>query len=146
MNYMILWLGLTVLFALVEAGTVALVSVWFAAGSLCALIAAVLGAGPVVQTVVFLVVSGILLAALRPLARKYTKKTRTNVDSLPGTEGIVTEDIHNLEAVGRVKLGAMSWAARSTSGDPIPAGTVVRVDRIEGVRAFVTPVKENVEI
>ena len=39
------------------------------------------------------------------------------------TEGIVTEDIHNLEAVGRVKLGAMSWAARSTSGDPIPAGT-----------------------
>ena len=90
--------------------------------------------------------SGILLAALRPLARKYLKKTRTNVDSLPGTEGIVTEDIHNLEAVGRVKLGAMSWAARSTSGDPIPAGTVVRVDRIEGVRAFVTPVKENVEI
>ena len=40
----------------------------------------------------------------------------------------------------------MSWAARSTSGDPIPAGTAVRVDRIEGVRAFVTPVKENVEI
>ena len=89
MKYMILWLGLTVLFALVEAGTVALVSVWFAAGSLCALLAAALGAGPVVQTTVFLAVSGVLLAALRPLARKYTKKSRTNVDSLPGTEGIV---------------------------------------------------------
>ena len=146
MPYKILWAVLAVLFAVAEAGTVALVSVWFAAGALCALIAAELGAGPVVQTVIFLAVSGILLAALRPLARKYTKKTRTNVDSLPGTEGIVIEDIHNLEAVGRVKLGAMSWAARSTSGDPIPAGTVVRVDRIEGVRVFVTPVKENVNV
>ena len=46
MKYMILWLGLTVLFALVEAGTVAMVSIWFAAGALCALIAAALGAGP----------------------------------------------------------------------------------------------------
>lgn len=146
MKYMILWLGLTMLFALVEAGTVALVSVWFAAGSLCALIAAALGAGLWSRRWSFWQCPAFCLAALRPLARKYVKKTRTNVDGLPGTEGIVTEDIHNLEAVGRVKLGAMSWAARSTSGDPIPAGTVVRVDRIEGVRAFVTPVKENVEI
>ena len=83
------------------------------------------------------------LALLRPLVRKYVrpKLVRTNVDSVIGTQGLVTAPIDNVTAAGQVKLGGMYWSARSTSGDPIAEGTLVRVDRIEGVKVFVTAVK-----
>jgi membrane protein implicated in regulation of membrane protease activity len=55
-------------------------------------------------------------------------------------------DIDNLAATGQVKLGSMEWTARSTDGNPIKAGTLVKVDRIEGVKAFVTIVKTNATI
>ena len=137
-----LWLALLVVFLLAEAATVSLVSLWFAAGSLAALLTALLGLSLTVQTVVFLAVSCVLLALLRPVVRKYIrpKITRTNVDSLVGAEGIVVEAIDNLRSQGQVKLGAMTWTARSTSGQSIEQGATVRVDRIEGVKVFVTPV------
>lgn len=137
------WLGLMILFLIAEGATVSLVSLWFAAGAVAAMFAALLGAGGWLQMGLFLVVSGALLLMLRPIVRRYLvpKITPTNVDSVVGTTGIVTEAIDNVTAAGQVKLGAMDWTARSTSGEDIPAGTLVRVDRIEGVKAFVTPVK-----
>ena len=120
-----------------------LVSVWFAAGSLVALMVALLH-GPVwLQIGVFLVVSSVLLAALWPLTKKFLKPrlTATNVDSVIGSTGYVTASIDNVAASGQVKLGAMYWTARSLSGDPIPEGTLVRVDHIEGVKVFVSPVE-----
>ena len=74
------------------------------------------------------------------------KITATNVDSMVGTQGYVTEDIDNVAAHGHVKLGGMEWTARSTTGDPIGKDTLVRVDRIEGVKAFVTPVEVPVKV
>ncbi len=138
------WLILLVIFLVAEAGTVALVSLWFAAGALAALVAALLGGGMLWQMGMFLLVSAGLLLALRPWAKRYLnpKITRTNVDSVIGSAGLVTSEVDNVKATGQVKLGAMEWTARSTSGDPIPAGTMVTVDRIEGVKVFVTPVKE----
>ena len=137
----ILWLVLMVLFLLLEAGTVAIVSLWFAAGSLAAMIVGLLGGAFWLQVAVFLATAGILLAALRPLVRKYftPKLTKTNVDSVVGSTGLVTVAIDNVAAVGQVKLGAMYWTARSTSGLAIPEGTLVQVDRIEGVKVFVSP-------
>lgn len=138
----LLWLGLMVVFLAAEAATVSLVSLWFAAGALCALLLSMLGAGFTAQLVVFLAVSTILLALLRPLVRKFIKPkiVQTNVNSVVGTVGIVTSDVDNVRYTGEVKLGAMTWTARSTTGELIPAGTKVSVDRIEGVKAFVTPV------
>lgn len=140
----IIWLGLMVTFLVVEAVCVIhLVSIWFAAGSLVAMLIALMG-GPIwLQVTLFVIVSGALLALLWPLVRKHLnpKLTKTNVDAIIGTTGLVTVAINNVEAHGQVKLGAMEWTARSTSGQPIPAGTLVRVDRIEGVKAFVTAVK-----
>lgn len=137
----ILWLVLTVAFLGAEASTVTLVSLWFAAGALAAMIVSLAGASAGFQITVFLAVSIAALASLRPLARKYLKPriTRTNTDSIIGTQGIVTEDIDNLQAAGQVKLGSMFWTARSSSGEPIPAGTRVTAERIEGVKIFVSP-------
>ena len=136
------WLGLMILFLIAEGATVSLVSLWFAAGAVVAMFAALLGAGACLQTGLFLVVSGALLLMLRPIVRRYLvpKITPTNVDSLVGSTGLVTEAIDNVTASGQVKLGAMEWTARSTTGENIPQGTLIRVDRIEGVKVYVTPV------
>lgn len=142
----IFWLVAMLVFLAVEGASVSLVSVWFAAGALAALIAALLGGELWLQIALFVVVSGITLACLRPLVRKYINPriTRTNVDAIIGTEGYVTGDIDNLTATGQVKLNGMEWTARSTSGEPIPAGTLVKVDKIEGVKAFVSAVEVKV--
>lgn len=139
---LIFWLVLMIVLLLIEAVTVGLVSLWFAAGSLFALIAAALGAPLWLQTLIFFLISGILLAALRPLTQKLLvpRITRTNVDSVIGSTGLVTAPVDNIAATGQVKLGAMYWTARSTTGELIAPGTMIRVDRIEGVKVFVTPV------
>ena len=139
--FAILWLALLVLFVFAEASTVTIVSMWFAAGALVALIANLLGAELWLQVVLFFAVSALLLAALRPFIKKYfnPRREKTNVDAIIGTVGIVTVAIDNIEAVGQVKLSGMEWSARSTSGDNIPVGTRVKVDKIQGVKAFVTP-------
>lgn len=138
-----LWLILMVVFLIVEAATVTLASIWFAGGALCALAVSLLGLEVWVQVTAFLVVSAALLAALRPLTKKYLtpKVTATNIDAVIGSVGLVTATVDNVTATGQVKLGAMEWTARSTTGEPIPVGTKVRVDRIEGVKVFVTPVE-----
>ena len=145
---LILWLVLLIVFLMVEAQSVTMVSLWFGAGALAALIAALCGGEFWLQIVIFFAVSIVLLASLRPLARKYftPRITKTNVDSVIGSEGLVTAKIDNITAQGQVKLGAMEWTARSTSGDPIPAGTLVKVDKIEGVKVFVTPVQVDTPV
>ena len=144
----ILWLGLMVLFLVIEAATVTMVSLWFAGGALAALIIAVLEGSFALQIIAFALVSTVMLALLRPIARKHftPKLTRTNVDSIIGTEGYVTGDIDNVAATGTVKLGAMEWTARSVTGEKISTGTLVKVEKIEGVKAFVTPVEVPAEV
>ena len=147
--YAIIWLAAMVVFLLIEAACpIHLVSIWFAAGSLIALLSTFLAAPFWLQITLFILVSGALLALLWPLVRKYLNPdhTATNVDSVIGSVGRVTAAIDNVEARGQVKLGGMEWTARSTSGNPIPEGTEVRVDRVEGVKVFVTPVKISVRV
>ena len=145
----IIWLALMVIFLIVEAVcAIHMVSIWFAAGALVSMIIALLGGQLWLQAVVFLVVSGVLLWLLRPVAKKYftPKLTKTNVEAIIGTRGIVTEEIDNLLAQGQVKINGLEWTARSTSGEKIPAGSTIKVDRIEGVKVFVTPVEVKANV
>lgn len=137
----IVWFVLLLVFLVVEAACpIHLVSIWFAAGAFVAMIAAWLGAALWLQILLFLVVACALVAMLWPFIKKFLnpKLEKTNVDSVVGSEGYVTADINNIAATGQVKLGAMEWTARSTSGQVIPKGALVKVDRIEGVKVFVT--------
>ena len=136
------WLALMVLFILVETNSVVLMSVWFSLGALAAAIAAWFHAQLWLQILIFFGVSGIFLALLRPLVKKYIKPKviATNIDSIIGSTGYVTTSIDNVAAKGQVKLGAMEWTARSTDGSPIEEGKLVQVDRIEGVKALVSVV------
>ena len=144
----IIWLVLMVVFLIAEAVTVATISLWFAAGALVALLVSLLGLQVWLQVVLFLLVSGVLLACLRPMVKRHftPKLTRTNVDAIVGTRGMVTAEIDNVCAAGQVKLNGMEWSARSTTGQIIPAGTLIRVDRVEGVKVFVSPAEKRVKV
>ena len=134
-----LWLALIVVFAVIEGATTALTTVWFIGGALAALAAALLHAELWLQITLFFAVSVVLLAALRPLVKKYLRP-RTNAAGNIGREAIVTEAIDNLHETGAVRLSGVEWTARSADGSPVAAGTVVRIDAIEGVKLIVTPV------
>ena len=141
--YNFLWFALLIVFVVAEAATVNMVSAWFAAGSLAALIVSMIGGELWLQILVFLTVSAVALALLRPIAQKHftPRITRTNVDALAGKTCLCIADIDNLSGVGQVKIGDVEWSARSTDGAPITAGTEVKIDRVEGVKVYVTPVK-----
>ena len=140
-----LWFVLLVVFAIVEAATVGLASIWFAAGALVALAAALLGGPLWLQIVLFILVSALCLLAIRPLAQKHLNNSvePTNADRVIGSEARVTENIDNLQGSGAVNIGGIIWTARGESDTPIPAGTLVRVLRIEGVKVFVEPVEQK---
>ena len=140
------WFALLVVFIWAEAATVNMVSAWFAVGSLAALVGSLLGAKLWLQVALFLVVSGVMLALLRPIAKKYftPRITKTNVDALAGKTCLCVTAIDNLNGVGQVKIGDVEWSARSTTGEPISAGEQVRIDRVEGVKVYVTPISVKV--
>lgn len=145
---MLLWLIAMIVFAGVEAATpTALVSIWFALGALGALIASVVTHSFWIQLVVFLLLSCLCFALLRPLVRRYvTPRTeRTNADRLIGREAVVTQQIDNISGTGQVRVGSQIWTARSENGNdpPVEPGVKATVLRIEGVKLIVQPVHEK---
>ena len=135
----IFWLAAFIVFAIGEAVTVGLVSVWFAVGALAALFATALGAGLWLQIAVFLGVSALALALFKPLSSKFLKPrlSATNADRVIGAAALVTETIDNAQAQGQVKVNGQIWSARSAQDIVIPVGADVRVLRIEGVKVIV---------
>ena len=99
------------------------------------------GAPVWLQVLIAAVVTLVLLLATRPLVKKFlqNKETHTNADRVVGQTAVVTEDIDNLAAHGRVEVLGNDWAARSTENVRIQKGTKVQVVRIEGVKLIVTP-------
>lgn len=141
----VIWIVLLVLFLILEAATVQLVSAWFALGALCALLANLCGVGVIWQIVLFLIVSAICLIATRPLVKKMTatKIQKTNADRCIGAEAVVLEEINNLKSTGLVKAMGNTWTARSEDGSVIPKDAVVIVRKMEGVKLIVSQQSEK---
>lgn len=133
------WLGLTVVFGILEAVTVQIVSIWFAGGAVCAMIAFALGANETVQVVVFIIASAVLLALTRPIVKKMTngKKVLTNADSLIGKTAVVTKSTDELGLSGEAKVAGSMWTICSEDGTQIGENEKVIVERIEGVKLIV---------
>lgn len=143
----IIWLVLMVVFLIAEASTVQLICIWFAAGSLVAMLVSLLGGAVWLQVLVFFTLSIVLFAMLWPLAKKHFKPklVATNADALVGKLCTVTEDIDPVEG-GRVKLGDVTWSARSETGEILTAGTQVKILKIQGAKVFVEQVKKEAEV
>ena len=135
----IVWAAAIVLFGIVEAVTAGLVSLWFVAGALAALVAAFVGAPVWLQIVLFLTVSAVALSLTRPLLKKLnaTHTEATNADRVLGEVAKVTETIDNENSQGAVYADGKTWTARSADNRPIPAGALVTVTAMEGVKLIV---------
>ncbi len=141
----IVWLGAAVVLGIVEGLTVALVSVWMAAGAVCAAVVAALGGSILLQILVFLVVSALLLVVTIPLTKKFRqhKSVSTNADRLIGAEGVVIRKLDPIENKGQIKALGQIWSASTVDHSEIEIGEKVVVQAIEGVHAIVKAAEKH---
>lgn len=141
-----LWAVAAGAFLVLEAVTAAMTSIWFCAGALAALIAAVCKSAVWLQIALFVAVSGVCFAVLYPRLKRFVKRSGqpTNADMLIGQECTVTADICALDGTGSVYIGGKTWSAKSADGSLIAAHTTVCVKAIEGVKLIVSPVSESI--
>jgi membrane protein implicated in regulation of membrane protease activity len=142
MDEWLIWLIAAAVFGVGEIATLSFFLAPFAGGALVAALLIGLGAGSAIGWAAFLVVSVVLLAALRPIARSHRRQAprlRTGTAALVGSSGMVVERIANDEGVGSVRIGGETWTARAyVDDDIIEAGKKVQVVEIRGATALVT--------
>ena len=142
MDDWVLWLILAVVFAVGEIATLGFFLAPFAGGAAVAAVVSAAGAGLVVSLAVFLFISAVALAALRPLARSHRRLPpgiRTGTAALVGRDATVVERVANHEGVGCVRIDGEVWTARAYLDDEVfEAGTRVQVVEIRGATALVT--------
>ena len=142
----LLWLAAVILLTILEVSTMALTCIWFAAGAVAAFLIALLGGGFWPQLIFFTLVSGICLAAVRPMAMRHlnSRKTATNADRVIDKEGLVIETIDNRLPTGQVRVAGQVWTARAADDHTIiPQGSTVIIRQIQGVKLIVEPVSTS---
>ncbi|KZX17166.1 NfeD family protein [Methanobrevibacter filiformis] len=131
------WLIFAVILVLGELLTVTFYLLSIAVGSAFAGLVNYLGFDPIVQILVFAVVTIICVILLRPISSRLTKNSsdkKANSDRLIGKEGIVIEKIIE-DAMGTVDFIGDQWKAISDT--EIDVGEKVIVEKIQGVKLFV---------
>lgn len=143
-----IWLIASGIFFICEIITVGFLVFWLGVGALIAMLVSFFTSNIIVQMSVFVISSGLLIFATRPLVNKISKKdvVPTNVYSLIGKKAVVTEDIDWVTGKGQIKFEGEIWSAKSKEQINIPAGSEVEIVSIEGVKAFVKPLKINSNI
>jgi membrane protein implicated in regulation of membrane protease activity len=139
MDAWVLWLIAAAILGIGEIATTGFFMAPFAAGALVAALVSAVGAGWVISLALFLAVSIIALAALRPIARAHLRqpaKLRTGTAALVGRNATVVERIGT--DAGCVRLEGELWRARAYDEDDVfEPGTRVQVLEIRGVTALV---------
>lgn len=138
----VVWLVLAALLAVGEMHQGGFYLLPFAVGAVVAAGVMLLGVGVVLSAVLFGAVSGVVVLALRPVARRHRRlppAMRTGAAALVGRSAMVLERIANREGVGCVRIdGGEVWTARAFDEDEVfEAGEQVEVVEIRGATALV---------
>ncbi len=143
---MFLWLGLLILFLIIEVATVGLTTIWMAGGALVALLLDLAGLGFWWQAGAFLVVSFGLLAFTRPFALKYINfhHEKTNYEGIIGKVVRITEKVDNLQGSGTAVANGLEWTTRAEQDKEIlEPGELAKVVDISGVKLIVKKYEEE---
>ncbi len=137
-----IWLIASGVFLIAEVFTVSFLVFWLSIGALLAMLVSFFTTNVVVQMTVFVISSGLLIFATRPLVNKLAKKdvVSTNVYSIIGKRAIVVEDIDNNTGRGQIKVDGEIWSAKTQEQHSIPKGSEVEIESINGVKAYVKPI------
>lgn len=138
-----IWLLASGVFFIIEIFTIGFLIFWLGIGSLLAMIVSFFTNSVIIQTSVFVISSGLLIFATKPLVNRVAKKgmVPTNVYSVVGKKAIVIEDIDWATGKGLIKTEGEVWSAKTKEQINIPKGSEVEIESIEGVKAFVRPIK-----
>lgn len=141
MNW-IFWLVLVIILSFIEIATVSLVSIWFVASGIVAMILSFFIEDTAIITTVFILLGIFLLVLSRPIVNKLRSKDneKTNLDRIIGESAIVTEDIKKNE-VGEVKVDGKRWSA--ISKEKCLKGDRVKILKIDGVKLIVEKESEK---
>jgi membrane protein implicated in regulation of membrane protease activity len=110
-----------------------------ALAALVAMIFALLGAGAILQLIVFIVGAIASVALIRPIAKAHLRvpaALRTGTAALTGARAVVLKRVDR--DGGLVRIGGEDWSARAyMEGDVYEPGDRVEVVKIEGATALV---------
>ena len=136
----IIWLGIFVISIVIEALTAEVVSIFFAAGSMVALIISFIpGVDWWIEVIVFVVFSGASLLGLRPLMHRFLSKEKrnTNIDEMIGKKGLMIKDCDELNH-GEIKVNGVIWTAISADeNEAIKANEKVVIVGVNGNKLIV---------
>ena len=143
-----IWLIAAGIFFIGEISTAGFLIFWLGFGALLAMLVSFFTSNIIIQMTVFVLSSGLLIFATKPLVNKIAKKDifPTNVYSVVGRKAIVTEEINWTTGKGQIKSEGEIWSAKSTENINIPVGSEVEILSIEGVKAYVKPINTFTQI
>lgn len=134
----IAWVLAALAFAVVEVATVAFYAAFLTIGAAAAALTALFGGDPLIQAVVFLVVSGVGIIAIRPLMlERRVARVVSGAQGMVGQSVLVTEAIKSEHERGHVVVAGETWPAVSADGQPIKADSTVTVVEIRGATLVV---------
>ena len=140
-----IWLIFSGLILIIEAMTAGFLIFWLSIGSLFAMITSFFTDNIFIQTSVFVISSTILIFATKPFVKKFTQAKspiKTNVYSIIGKTGIVTQEINSIHSTGQIKVDGEVWSAiGENDSSNIPKDSEVKILEVKGVKAVVTPIK-----
>ena len=136
------WLIIAGILFVVEICTVSFFAFWPGIGAVAAAICSLFTDNIVIQSAVFVIVTTIMILFMKPLAKKLfkTKDVNMNNKALIDKNGIVTQEIDNLNSKGQVKVSGELWSAISENDEIIEKGATVLVKDIKGVKLVVKKV------
>lgn len=141
------WLIVAGLSFVIESFTVGFLVFWFGIGALIALVSSFFIENIIIQSAIFVVTSSILIVLTKPLVKKFIKNTKTvptNVYSLIDKEGIVLEEIDNIQGTGKVKVKGELWSA--TADTNISKNSKIKVVSVNGVKLKVEKVVDTSKV
>jgi membrane protein implicated in regulation of membrane protease activity len=144
-----IWLGLVLVFLIVEMFSLEFTFLMIAVGSLGGLVSSLLGVPWYLQVIIAALLAVLLIFTIRPpllrALRRGGDPAKSNVDALIGLEGVVTTPLTG--SGGHVKLvNGDIWTARlspATDSADVALGQRVLVTAIDGATAFVVPAERT---
>ena len=136
------WLIIAGILFIIEICTVSFFAFWPGIGAVAAAICSLITDNVVIQTAVFVIVTTIMIVFMKPLTKKLfkTKDVKMNNKSLIDKNGIVTQEIDNLNSKGQIKVSGELWSAISEDDEIIEKGATVLVKDVKGVKLLVKKV------
>ncbi len=151
---LIIWLGAAIVLGTIEIFTVGFFFLFFAVGALVAGLVSLFTDSVIIQTLVFIVVSMLLVFQARPILRKTLNigdkpLKESNVAALIGAEVLVTETVGKYHGKVKVIHTGEIWTAYlagAEENDTLQAGSAGTVSQVDGAKLAIVAPNNSSEI